>query len=157
VDVGNSSRRERGCAGVARANSRTLGKIQPGLKPQDFIDNLVKRAGILESAGDEGYAFRHKSFREFLAAGQLAEEVQRTPDRAQILVNNFNEGRWHETLLFALGLHKPVIFTDFMSRFLPHENNEGGFPVLLGQRVFAIRSSWTRSTFALKAARTNSL
>jgi len=112
-----------------------LEKIQPGLKPQDFIDNLVKRAGILESAGDEGYAFRHKSFREFLAASQLAEEVQRTPDRARILVDNFHEGRWRETLLFALGLHKPVIFADFMSRFLPHQHNEAGFPLLLGQVI----------------------
>lgn len=112
-----------------------LEKIQPGLKPQEFVDNLVQRAGILEKAGDEGYNFRHKSFREFLAAGQLAEEVQRTPERAQILVDHFNDGRWRETLLFALGLHKPVIFTDFMSRFLPHEHNEANALTLLRQVV----------------------
>ncbi len=125
-----------------------LEKIQPGLKPQDFIDNLVQRAGILEKASDEGYNFRHKSFREFLAAGQLAEEVQRNPERAQILVENFHEGRWRETLLFALGLHKPVIFTDFMSRFLPHAHNESGFPVLLGQ---VIKEARVKDTAAFAA------
>jgi hypothetical protein len=112
-----------------------LEKIKTGLQPKAFIDNLVKRAGLLQAFGDEGYVFRHKSFREFLAAGQLAEEVQRTPKRAQVLVDNFHEGRWRETLLFALSLPKPVIFADFMSRFLPHSHNEAGFPVLLGQVI----------------------
>jgi formylglycine-generating enzyme required for sulfatase activity len=61
--------------------------------------------------------------------------VQRLPDRAQVLVNHFADDWWRETLVFSLSLPKPVIFTDFMKRFLPHPHNADGFPVLLGQLV----------------------
>ncbi|NIR50831.1 NACHT domain-containing protein, partial [candidate division KSB1 bacterium] len=112
-----------------------LEEVKPGLKPEDFVKNLLERAGILQEFGDEGYIFRHKSFREFLAASQLAEEVQRKPNRVQVLVDNFNSSWWRETLLFALTLPKPVIFPDFMQRFLPHKHNSAGFPPLLQQIV----------------------
>ena len=112
-----------------------LEEVKPGLPARAFVENLCDRAGILQAFGDDGYIFRHKSFREFLAAAQLAEEVQRRPERAQILVENFNEGWWRETLLFALSLAKPVIFGDFFSCFLPHDHNAAGFPILLEQVV----------------------
>ncbi|MCK6622982.1 MAG: SUMF1/EgtB/PvdO family nonheme iron enzyme [Calditrichaceae bacterium] len=108
-----------------------LEEVKPGLKPKDFIQNLCDRAGILHRSGDDGYIFRHKSFREFLAAGQLALDIHNRPGRAAVLVENFAEGWWRETLLFALGLPKPVIFSDFMERFLPHPHNGAGFPTLL--------------------------
>jgi len=110
-------------------------EVKPGLTAADFIKNLTDRAGILGEFGEDSHIFRHKSFREFLAAGQLAEEVQRKPDRVRVLINHFNDGWWRETLLFALTLPKPSIFADFMSRFLTHENNAGGFPVLLEQII----------------------
>jgi formylglycine-generating enzyme required for sulfatase activity len=112
-----------------------LDEVKPGLTAENFIKNLIDRAGILQEFGEESYIFRHKSFREFLAAGQLAEEIHRKPARARLLVNHFNDGWWRETLLFALTLPKPSIFADFMSHFLPHKNNAGGFPVLLEQIV----------------------
>jgi formylglycine-generating enzyme required for sulfatase activity len=108
-----------------------LEEVKPSLSGSAFVENLRDRAGILQAFGDDGYIFRHKSFREFLAATQLAEEVQRRPQRAQILVENFNEGWWRETLLFALSLSKPVIYSDFFSHFLPHAHNAAGFPPLL--------------------------
>jgi formylglycine-generating enzyme required for sulfatase activity len=112
-----------------------LEEVKPGLSARAFVENLRDRAGILQAFGDDGYIFRHKSFREFLAAAQLAEEVQRRPQRARVLVENFNEGWWRETLLFAMSLAKPVIFGDFFAHFLPHEHNAVGFPTLLEQAV----------------------
>jgi len=112
-----------------------LEDTQPGLKAGDFIVNLRDRAGIIQAFGDDGFVFRHKSFREFLAAGQLAEEVKSNPERVNILVQNFAEGWWRETLVFALSLPRPVIFTEFLERFLPHSHNNAGFPTLLEQVI----------------------
>ncbi|MDZ7292706.1 MAG: NACHT domain-containing protein, partial [candidate division KSB1 bacterium] len=112
-----------------------LEEVKSGLAPQDFINNLCDRAGIIQEFGDGGYIFRHKSFREFLAASQLAEEVKEKPERVNILVENFQEGWWRETLVFALSLPRPVIFKDFMKSFLPHRHNAAGFPPLLEQVI----------------------
>ncbi len=131
-----------------------LEEVKPGLSARAFVENLRDRAGILQAFGDDGYIFRHKSFREFLAAAQLAEEVQRRPQRARVLVENFNEGWWRETLLFAMSLAKPVIFGDFFAHFLPHEHNAVGFPTLLEQAVKEARHKPTDAfeNFVLDAA-----
>ncbi len=115
--------------------ARLLEEIKPGLQARDFIANLRDRAGLLVEYGEDGYAFLHKSFREFLAARQLVEEIKRTPARASILVENFHTGWWYETLLFAMSISNPSIFADFFERFLPHENNAVGFSPLLAQVI----------------------
>jgi len=120
---------------LADQMSVRLEEVKPGLTAKDFIENLCDRVGILQAFGDDGYVFRHKSFREFLAAAQLAEEIQRKPERVAVLVENFNDGWWRETLLFAISLPKPVIFSDFIEYFLPHSHNATGFPTLLEQAI----------------------
>ncbi|MGH7492154.1 MAG: formylglycine-generating enzyme family protein [bacterium] len=100
-----------------------LEEVRPGTKPRDFVKNLSDRSGILQEFGEGSYIFRHKSFREYLAATHLAEEVKSDPPRAGVLVENFHEGWWRETILFSLSLPKPVIFSDFFTCFLPHANN----------------------------------
>jgi formylglycine-generating enzyme required for sulfatase activity len=112
-----------------------LEEVKPGLKPRAFMKNLRDRAGIIQTFGDDGYIFRHKSFREFLAATQLVEEVKSNPRRVSILVNNFADGWWRETLVFALSLPRPAIFSEFMERYLPHSHNTAGFPPLLEQVI----------------------
>ncbi len=108
---------------IAAQIAGLLEEVKPGSKPAEFVKNLCVRAGILQELGEGSYMFRHKSFREYLAATHLAEEVKRDPARATVLVENFHEGWWRETILFALSLPKPVIFADFFTRFLPHAGN----------------------------------
>ena len=115
--------------------SGRLEEVKTGLTAKLLRQNLRDRTGLLQDFGDDSLTFRHRSFREYLGATQLAEEVQRQPDRAQVLVDHFADDWWRETLVFSLSLPKPVIFTDFMAKFLPHKHNADGFPVLLGQLV----------------------
>ena len=108
---------------LAARIERLLQEVKPGLSPTVFLEHLRDRAGLLKSFGDASYVFTHHSFREFLAAGELAEQIKSRPGRAQILADNSRHGWWRETLLFSLGLSKPVIFTEFFERFLPHAHN----------------------------------
>jgi hypothetical protein len=78
-----------------------LEEVKPGTKPRDFLKNLCDRSGILQEFGDGSYIFRHKSFREYLAATHLAEEVKSNPPRSGVLVENFHEGWWRETICSA--------------------------------------------------------
>ncbi len=110
---------------------RVLEEVKPGLKPETFIEHLRDRAALLKDFGENRLVFSHNSFREFLAAGELADQIKRNPERSRVLVENFTEGWWRETILFCLSLSKPVIFAEFFERFLPHANNSAGFPELL--------------------------
>ncbi len=110
-------------------------EVQPGLTPEDFVKNLCDRSGLIKEFGEQGYIFSHKSFREFLAAGQLAEEIQRQPKRVQVLIRNFDDSWWREPIFFALTLPKPVILPDFLDRFLPDKKHAATFPPLLDQII----------------------
>ena len=112
-----------------------LEEVRPGITARQLRQNLRDRTGLLQDFGDDSLTFRHRSFREYLGATQLAEEVQRQPHRAQVLVDHFADDWWRETLVFSLSLPKPVIFSDFMARFLPHKHNAAGFPLLLDQVI----------------------
>jgi formylglycine-generating enzyme required for sulfatase activity len=116
---------------LAARIERVLEEVKPGLKPETFIEHLRDRAALLKAFGEGRYVFSHNSFREFLAAGELAEQIKRNPERSRVLVENFTECWWRETILFCLSLSKPVIFAEFFERFLPHANNVAGFPELL--------------------------
>ena len=116
---------------LAARMERLLQEVKPGLSPAAFLEHLRDRAGLLKTFGDASYAFAHHSFREFLAAGELAEQIKSRPDRAKILADNSRNGWWRETLLFSLGLPKPVIFTEFFERFLPHPHNNPEAVMLL--------------------------
>jgi hypothetical protein len=116
---------------------------KPGLQPSLFIANLRDRAGLLQPFGDEGYIFRHRSFREYLAAIELAGQVPRDPRRARVLVENFKDDWWRETLLFALSLPDPAIFDNFFAAFLPHRFNDSGFPDLLRHAIGEARGKST--------------
>ena len=112
-----------------------LKEIKPGLRAGDFISSLRDRDGLLKEIGKDSYIFLHNSFREFLAARELAEQVFRNPMRINLLVENFHDDWWRETLLLALTLDRPSIFAEFLERFLPHEQNAKSFPALLAQVI----------------------
>ncbi|MFQ5641218.1 MAG: SUMF1/EgtB/PvdO family nonheme iron enzyme, partial [bacterium] len=116
-------------------NTEPIENVKPGTDLQEFVDNLYERAGLFKTSSDDHYIFSHKSFREFLAAEQLAKEIHQKSSRANLLVNNFEDGWWRETLLFTLTLSNPVVLPEFMQVFLPHKNNAGGFPTVLEQII----------------------
>ncbi|MCK6561365.1 SUMF1/EgtB/PvdO family nonheme iron enzyme [bacterium] len=110
-----------------------LQAIDPKVSARDFAGHLVERAGLLHKFGNEAAVFRHRSFCEYLAGGELAERIHREPALAQTLVDHFTDDWWRETVLFSLSLPTPVIFDDFFRCFLPHPHNAAGFPPLLEQ------------------------
>ncbi len=78
-----------------------------------FCDNLRERAGVIAEYDKNHYIFRHKSFREFLAALQLAKEAQQKK-RIKTLVDYFKEDWWEETLRFFITQTDDEMFNNFM-------------------------------------------
>lgn len=107
-----------------------LEEVRPGTKPLDFLENIRDRAGVLVGSGADTYTFQHKSFREYLAAVEIAKQR-----RTDLLVENFGQDWWQETLLFAAGMSSPEIFPAFLERFLKHEKNAGPTSTLLLQMM----------------------
>ena len=105
-------------------------RINPNLLALDFLENMRDRAGVLVWSGARTYSFQHKSIREFFAAEELGNRREVRP-----LVRHFDEDWWRETILFASGLSRPSIFTDFMNAFLNSEKNFGETSHLLLQCV----------------------
>jgi formylglycine-generating enzyme required for sulfatase activity len=97
-----------------------LQEVRPGTAPPEFLENIRDRAGVLVGAGAETYTFQHKSFREFLAAIEIANQ-----GAAKVLVENFGDDWWRETALFSAGLSSPEIFPAFLENFLKHDKNDG--------------------------------
>ena len=104
--------------------------MRPGLSTADFLESLRDRAGVLVGSGADAFTFQHKSFREFLAAAEIANR-----GAVDLLVENFGVDWWQETLLFAAGHTGPEIFPLFLESFLKHEKNGGACSPLLLQMV----------------------
>ena len=79
-----------------------------------FCDYLVKRAGLLVETGGKEYLFRHKSFREYLAGVQLKED--RPYEHLTMLVSNFGEDWWTESLRFFIASVDAQVFDKFMEK-----------------------------------------
>ncbi len=106
-----------------------LKKINPEISSAQFLNYICDRAGVLVKSNDT-YMFQHKSFREYLAAVEIANR-----GRADLLVANFHDDWWRETILFSAGLTEPAIFPQFLELFLPHDGNDGATSPLLLQMV----------------------
>jgi len=115
---------------VEKQLAEKLQAVRPGTTPREFLENLRDRAGVFVGAGADTYTFQHKSFREFLAALEIANR-----GAADILVENFGNDWWREILLFSAGLTSPEIFPTFLEIFLRHEKNAGAVSPLLLQLV----------------------
>ncbi|MDZ7363887.1 MAG: SUMF1/EgtB/PvdO family nonheme iron enzyme [candidate division KSB1 bacterium] len=107
-----------------------LQAVRPGTTALEFLENLRDRAGVLVGSGADTYTFQHKSFREFLAALEIANQ-----NAVNLLVENFGVDWWQETLLFSAGLTSPEIFPAFIESFLKHDKNAGATSPLLLQLV----------------------
>jgi formylglycine-generating enzyme required for sulfatase activity/energy-coupling factor transporter ATP-binding protein EcfA2 len=88
---------------------------RPGAEP--FCANLRDRAGLIADYGQDHYIFRHKSFREFLAALELVKETHKSDDRLKALIDRFNEDWWEESLRFFISKADGDVFDRFVSLF----------------------------------------
>jgi formylglycine-generating enzyme required for sulfatase activity len=80
-----------------------------------FCRNLVERAGVLVEYGDADYVFRHKTFREYLAAVQLEKNIRRTSGFLEVLVPHFGDDWWSEVFRFFIAhLDDEHLFEQFM-------------------------------------------
>lgn len=121
-------------------------RVKPLLKPREFLDNVRDRAGVLVGAtGKDAYTFQHKTFREYLAAVALAN----FDDGAAVLVKNFADDWWKETLLFAAGLTSSEIGSRFFRQFLGDSHNDGPTAPLL---LDALRETIEKPQSAIIAA-----
>ncbi len=82
----------------------------------EFCEYLRDRAGLISDYDRDHYVFRHKSFREFLAALQLREDSHQT-NRMETLIGHFGDNWWEESLRFFMSKSNDTIFDRFMGLF----------------------------------------
>ncbi len=96
--------------------------------PELFCKNLVERAGLLVEYGEREYLFRHKSFREYMAAMQIVRTVEIFQDEdpewksdgcgnyLAALAAHFGEGWWKEPICFFAAQASTVLFNAFLEQ-----------------------------------------
>ena len=90
--------------------------VQERPKATAFIDDLINQAGLLVSYGKMDYAFRHKSFREYLVSVQLMKNPV-SDLSVQKLIKHFSEPFWEEPIRFFFGQIDAELFNTFMHTF----------------------------------------
>ncbi|MCP5052715.1 MAG: SUMF1/EgtB/PvdO family nonheme iron enzyme, partial [bacterium] len=79
-------------------------------------EHLRDRAGLIADYDTEHYVFRHKSFREFLAAEELLKHAAKK-NRIKSLVSHFNDDWWEEPIRFFMSKADDRAFDRFMDSF----------------------------------------
>jgi formylglycine-generating enzyme required for sulfatase activity/energy-coupling factor transporter ATP-binding protein EcfA2 len=111
-----------------------LEKFRQPPSAEAFCANLRDRAGLIADCGEDHYMFRHKTFREFLAAAQL---VQNAPEegRVEALARHVGDDWWDEALRFFMGKVTGQLFGRFITAFFDahtgKELDEGKHALLL--------------------------
>jgi formylglycine-generating enzyme required for sulfatase activity len=111
-----------------------LEKFRQPPSAEAFCANLRDRAGVIVDCGEDHYMFRHKTFREFLAAAQL---VQKAPEqgRVEALARHVGDDWWDEALRFFMGKVDGQLFGRFITAFFDahtgKELDEGKHSLLL--------------------------
>jgi formylglycine-generating enzyme required for sulfatase activity len=98
------------------------------LLASDFCRNLVDRAGVLVEYGVKEYLFRHKSFREYMAAVQLVKNIELLQvdlldkkmngarEYLGELAAHFGEAWWKEPICFFAAQANVVTFNAFLEQ-----------------------------------------
>ncbi len=92
-----------------------LNELNQKYSASAFCKNLVDRAGLLVEYRDKEYLFRHKSFREYMAALQLNAERDKG-SRMTMLAGQFGNDWWEEPLRFFIGQVDADTFDSFMQK-----------------------------------------
>ena len=85
----------------------------------DFCEDMIYHAGLLIEYGkkdDDMYGFRHKSFREYMAAVKLSKVC--TPKQFPKLIKHFGVDWWAEPLRFFIGQCDEVTVTAFINEVI---------------------------------------
>ena len=90
------------------------------LTAQAYCEYLCDRAALLVECGDDSYMFRHKSFREYLAGGELAS-VCKDPERLKQVARRLGDDWWEEPLRFFMGEVDDKLFDGFMDALFRSE------------------------------------
>ncbi|MEU9792162.1 NACHT domain-containing protein [Streptomyces sparsogenes] len=88
------------------ARDKALGHVAAKLRSMrhldvdggQVLDHLVTRSGVLRAPADDRIDFLHRSFQEYLAAEEAAEE-----DRIGNLIERAHLDTWRETIIMAAG------------------------------------------------------
>ncbi len=95
-----------------------------------FCRFLIERAGVMADYDENHYIFRHKTFREYLAAAQLVKEALK-PGRMEAPVAHFKKDWWAEPLRFFAALSNDEVFDIFINSFFQHRVSENLNPLEL--------------------------
>ncbi len=112
----------------------------------EFCRYLEERAGVVTEYDPEHYVFRHKTFREYLAAGQLLKGGEGCIPK---LVKYFKNDWWEETLRFFMSESDPKMFDLFMKTFFNHSVSEELNALQLGLLLQVIREAPQKKIDAL--------
>jgi formylglycine-generating enzyme required for sulfatase activity len=114
---------------VHRKMDEVLARLNTKADSVAFCKNLVDRAGVLVEYGDADYVFRHKTFREYLAAVQLDRNIRRTPGFFDDLVLHFGDDWWQEVFRFFIDLLDDAeLFERFMLKLFDSQVTESLSP-----------------------------
>jgi formylglycine-generating enzyme required for sulfatase activity len=91
-----------------------INTINDKVTAKAFCENLRDRAGIVADYGESAYIFRHKSFREYLAALGLVDDAKRDKKRLKKVVQSFGDDWWEEPLRFFINEADDRLFDEFM-------------------------------------------
>jgi len=91
-----------------------INTINEKVTAKAFCENLRDRAGIVADYGESAYIFRHKSFREYLAALGLVDDAKRDKKRLKKVVQSFGDDWWEEPLRFFINEADDRLFDEFM-------------------------------------------
>ncbi|MFJ5551609.1 NACHT domain-containing protein [Streptomyces sp. NPDC093225] len=80
--------------------SRTIAAMRhlDDVRPEELLDHLVTRSGLLRKPVEDRVDFLHRSFQEYLAAGHAAEE-----DAIGNLTERAHLDLWRDTIVMAAG------------------------------------------------------
>jgi predicted NACHT family NTPase len=86
-----------------------------------FCFYLINRVGLLDEFDKNNYIFSHRSFQEYLAAKELIRLSDRGKLEIDLLINNFKNVLWEETLRFFMAMSDAEVFNEFMRLFFESE------------------------------------
>ncbi|MBN2133489.1 MAG: SUMF1/EgtB/PvdO family nonheme iron enzyme [Sedimentisphaerales bacterium] len=98
-----------------------LDTLPQRVEARAFCENVRDRAGLIADYGSKHYIFRHKSFREYLAGVQLAQDVARDPELLKEIVPHVGDDWWEETLRFFMAEADDQTFDAFMDALFHDE------------------------------------
>ncbi|MDW5322911.1 NACHT domain-containing protein [Plantactinospora sp. KLBMP9567] len=98
LTLGNQSELDTGQAREhVRRKLTTMPKVTA--EPEDVFEHLLDRSGVLKDVAEDRISFVHRTFQEYLAAQEVAEE-----NYVDVLVEHATRDMWRETVVMTAGL-----------------------------------------------------